>query len=293
MEFSYNVSQTVNNKVDLEALDFEFKNSPVSNIYEGIKIHNNSLTVYTNVEVDLESTQDEQIRAVVISHQGLPKPRAKIFDFVSEEVRGKDFREIDYIVEPLPNLKPKRTFTRGELQKVEWFSDDQLTNKIIEVNITYTRDAFGFATDRITERKWLDQYNNFLPDTKITTKKYTLLEMIQEGKRRRGNIVDGVQLPVFSFLQEAASDQENPYGLNPETVLLYGRDFMDRFNSQFKNFVDNSSTVTDMNNPNFGKKNVVVAFEEASATTDPALNFQPTVLGGASILQYLINEFSI
>jgi len=81
-----------------------------------------------------------------------------------------------------------------------------------------------------------------------------------------------------------------------------GRDFMDRFEDEFDNFRKSSSTVTDPQDPNFGRKVVVVALEiaangDSGATpdpipaTDPWLNEKPATLGGASILQYLSNEF--
>ena len=58
-------------------------------------------------------------------------------------------------------------------------------------------------------------------------------------------------------------------------------------------FIDNSSSVTDLNDPNFGKKNVVVVIELAANTTDPWLKNTPSALGGATIEQYLVGEFSI
>jgi hypothetical protein len=215
----------------------------------------------------------------------------KIYKYIEDESANKDYTAVDYKVQALTNFFPKRDFAQGELRRVEWHSNKEFTDLILSVDITYTRDAFGFALKRKTVRTWYDFEDNEMPRKKITEKIYTPLEMIKEGKRRRGNIVDGVQLPTFAFLQEVLA--KPPYNKTPTEILLMGRDFMDRFESEFNRFIDNSSTVTNPESPNVGRKSVIVAFEQAAETTDPWLSEPVLQIGGASVLQYLTSEFNI
>lgn len=89
---------------------------------------------------------------------------------------------------------------------------------------------------------------------------------------------------------------QEPYNLSAGAILLTGRDFMDRHENYFKKFIDNSSSITDFEDPDFGKKTVVVAIENASVTTDLWLDLKPLQLdpqGTVSIKDYLIGQFSI
>ena len=73
-----------------------------------------------------------------------------------------------------------------------------------------------------------------------------------------------------------------------------GRDFIDRHENEFQKFIESSSTVTDPNDPNFGRKKVVVAIETAANSTDTWLKNAPPSLGGSiTIENYLVAEFSI
>jgi hypothetical protein len=277
------VNDTLNGLVNAEKLSKDFEDNNLS--YDKFVIKGDSLEVYSG-------EPEASITSLINAHDGSPLPYPRILDLFDENFDGKGFRDLDYTIK---GLYPKRTFSQGELQLVEWYLEPTFDTMVLNTTINYTRDAYGFATSRTTVRRWCNTDGSYNPLIKTKTKYYTALEMIKEGKRRRGNIVDGVQLPVFSFLQEAANDPTAAatYGLNPATVLLVGREFMDRFDLEFGKFTDNSSSITDINDPNFNRKTVVVAFEEAANTTDSWLNYQPMALGGATILQYLVGEFSI
>lgn len=249
----------------------------------------NSNETQAKIKWSRELTEQElQTQSSIIdNHVDDDSLEPKIWSLVSDDLSGLNFHDIDYTTSC--NLFPKRTMIKGEVTKVEWYSDEQLTDKVIEVIISYTRDAFGFAQHRTTTRKWVQKNNQFHPNYKVTTKNYSHNrdDQISEGKRRRENIVNSVQLPTLQFMLETMQGTQT-------AILLAGRNFMDRHSIEFKNFIDNSSSVTDINSPNYGKKNVVVAFESAAATTDTWLNNNPASLGGStSILQYLVNEFTI
>lgn len=223
----------------------------------------------------------------------------KIVALMASERSGVCFKEINYKTGLITSLFPKRTTVKGEVQKVQWYEDQALTNKVLEVDINYTRDAFGFATSRTTTRKWVNNDGSFNPKEKSTTKDYTAnsLDQIKEGKKRRGNIVDGIQIPAMGLMMQALMPP--PYNMTQVQVLLTGREFLDRYNNQFKMFIDSSSSQTDIAEPDFGKKHVVIKFED----TDDVVGFNAghnywldialAPLGGATMRQYLIGEFSI
>ena len=270
-------NDTLNGKVDQDKL---FEEIDVA-LFDGCTVKADVLTIH--FVGDINETQEIALTAIINSHDGAPCSKSKIESLFDDYHQGFDFRDLDYTIK---NLFPERTFIQGELQKVEWFSDEALTNKILIVDIVYTRDPYGFATSRDTVRTWVNSDDTNNPKTKITKKNYSPLEMIKEGKARRGNIVDGIQLPTMSFMLETMSE-------DPGIILLMGREFLDRHEDSFTRFIDNSSSVTDINDPNFGLKNIVVDLKNSALTTDTWLKNTPTALGGATIEQYLIGEFSI
>jgi len=237
---------------------------------------NNELKIGFDSPIDLGS-----LTTIVSSHNGLEISSTKIEKIYGNT--GLNFKDLDYAVK---NLFPNRVFVKGELREVQWYSDEEKTDLVLEVIITYTRNVYGFATSRITTRTWNNEDGTLNPDVKVTKKIYSNLEMIEEGKIRRANIVNGIQLPTMSFMVETVTE-------TPETVLLMGRDFLDRHEEEFSKFIGNSSSITDIASPDFGKKNIVVALELAATTTDTWLKNTPAILGGATIEQYLIGEFTI
>lgn len=291
---TYSIGQNIESKqMRDDQFHYEMRLA-LGNLYTGFsEIDEDFFRVYFSRNLTTEEAA--MVSSVVSSHVPAENYGPIINSLVSSHKANSEYFDIDYKIEPRPNLHPQRQFVQGELQTVYWYNNEFHDLLVIRVDIEYTRDAYGFALERETVRTWFDFNGNEMPFKKVTKKEYSPIEMIKEGKKRRGNIVDGVQIPVLAFLQEAAMNPEASaeYSLNPSTVILTGRGFMDRFATSFKNFIENSSTIIDTNSPNFGKKTVVVEFESAAENTDLWLNYKPSALGGASILQYLVGEFSI
>lgn len=291
-KIEFNVQEDITSQtLNLQQLQYEFERDMPELFVQIVGGNDNNFIAY--FDKNLSTEEAAAVNTIVADHTAAMQWGPVIYGLVDDEVKNKDYRDIDYTIEPRPNLVPDRYFVQGELQRVTWYSDSSKNLKVLETIIEYTRDGFGFAASRTTTRSWFDYMGMALPDIKVTNKTYSTLDMIKEGKARRGNIVDGVQIPVFSFLQEAAIVDGATYGLNPQTVLLVGREFMDRFEVEFAKFIDNSSSITDLADPNFNRKTVVVEFEKAATSTDTWLNYTPAALGGARILDYLVGEFSI
>lgn len=213
-----------------------------------------------------------------------------ITDPLIREAR-EDHRTIDYRTALTIPLFPKRTTLKGEVQRVDWYADAELTNLILSAEMTYKRDAYGFAKGRVTTRKWVMNNGEYHPLTKVTEKCYEINreDQIKEGKRRRENIVDTVQMPVLGAMQAVLM----PMGHPVQEILLLARKVMDHLDPYFKTFIQNSSTVTDLSDPNVGRKTIVVEFERMATNEYPWMKNPVELLGGASIEQYLVNEFSI
>ncbi len=226
----------------------------------------------------------------------------KIYDIVRGEARHKFFHNIDYIkdIKSGHNLIPVRTVVQGEVRQVHWYAtmdaEQNPINKILKVEIQYTRDATGFAMFRTTTRTWINRDESENPEKKITQKFYYVnpSDMITEGYDRRKLLVQSLQIPIMNMMIEVLVP---PY--SPEAVVLKGRAFLDAYEELFAKFIEHSSTVTEPSDPNLGKKKVVVALEDNDANGfnkdfNEWLDEAPPSLGGlTTIRQYLIGEFSI
>ena len=270
----------------------------VPKVVGGVKIGSDTLQLQASSTLGAaeDTLVDSTISGFVDSDPQDKEP--KILDYRKPGLR-KHFTALNYKggIDLTQALIPKRTVVKGEVQKVEWFlSLDvnlQPTNKIIEVDIAYTRDASGFAQSRTTTRKWVNRDGTFNEDTRTTTKYYFIntSDMIDEGLRRRSLITKEIKIPTLTFMTEVLV----PLGYTAESVYLKGLAFLDDYESEFNKFIDNSSTITNPADPDFGEKSVVVRIrDEANADYVEWLDKAPASLGGSvTIRQYLQDQFDI
>lgn len=171
----------------------------------------------------------------------------KIYRFIPESYRYvKNHAPIghDYKVGLTTTLFPKRYFNKGELYKVEYFSDEAQTDLVVNVDINYTRDALGFATERTTTRTWYREDGTAHPDIKVTKKIYAndTLSQIKEGIKRRGNVVEGLQMPVLgSMLATVAAKSGETEPERQGRILLMGRKFLADYKEEFTNYIQDSN----------------------------------------------------
>lgn len=163
----------------------------------------------------------------------------KISNLTVGHVKRKDHRIINYKTELTVPLFPKRTFVQGELQKVEWYSDEAKTDLVLKVDITYVRDIAGFALERTTERTWLRKNGTEHPNKKTTKKIYDDNGIILEGKRRRGNLVNILMKKTVDYMLETMlTDPQDAVEI--ETIIQQGRDFMKAHQDQITAFINES-----------------------------------------------------
>lgn len=223
----------------------------------------------------------------------------KIYAIAMAEAKTKHFHNIDYKMEVVSGLKliHKRTVTKGEVTEVEWYktldAEQNPTDLVLRVNISYVRDASGFALYRTVVRTWINEDESENTETKISTKLYYVnpSDMIVEGDKRRKLLVQEIQIPVMNLIGEVLI----PQGITLSNVIVKGRKFLDDYDGEFNKFKHHSSSITDPASPDFGMKSVRVKIrDEADATHVEWLDLYPNSLGGStSIRDYLMEQFNI
>ena len=204
----------------------------------------------------------------------LRKP--KIFDLAKKEARDKHIHNLDYKTELTQSLYPKRNMVQGEVQLVEWFSDQALTDKILKVDIAYVRDALGFALERTTTRTWINKDESENSDTKVTHKRYdiNLYEQLIEGQRRRQNLANEVSMNVLAQMHVVLNGV-----YTPDVITQKGRDFLLLHTVAWTEFVKSShqQILTDVALPDL--------------VHDEWLD--QDMVPGTTIRQYIINEMTL
>lgn len=215
----------------------------------------------------------------------------KIYDYVpADRLRGFNILEapvnLDYKTGLDIRLHAKNTLIKGELVKTEYFSDQGLTDKVLDVAMIYNRDAIGFVLNRTVVRRWVMKNGEYHPTVKTTFKDYTInpQDQISEGVTRRENSINALQPKVLYFMLTTIQGQTQTQ------IVLAARAFMDNLEDPITKFIKNSSTITDPASPDLGKKKLWVAFRDAP---EAWLDNTPAALGGATIRQYMMNEVSI
>ena len=229
----------------------------------------------------LTQPEIDELDAAVLVHVPTIK-EYKIYDMVQTTVvsRVAPPFEVNYKSGLSCRLSPKYTFVKGELQKVEFYESSttlpnfgQLYDNImLEVDFTYTRDAAGFAVSRTKDIGWYFVDDTLSPIRKLMTKHYTNDQSIREGKRRRGNIIDQMQLPIIGMMIQAA-------GMTQTDAILEGRSFSAFYRDQINNFIEVShkQIITDITN------DTTHTWLNAIISADPLLTIRDFIIGELTI----------
>lgn len=126
----------------------------------------------------------------------------KIYAFLDEMPENFSItpKNIDYNI---LGLHKKRTIVKGELVKIEYYSeyDGTTYNDLILIEErSYERDANGIIIKRDMTIKWIFDDDTISADTKHTIKFYSNAEKIDEGIKRRKNIISNLKLIAFGLL---------------------------------------------------------------------------------------------
>lgn len=216
----------------------------------------------------------------------------KIYDFVTDKKKWNtlvppidlDFRSGLSIV-----LHRKSYLVKGECVKEEYYQTCTVdavgnltyTNLIVSEHHSFTRDPLGFPIVRTSHLKFYDKSGNASGIIKPWAKYYSSTEKIQEGKTRRGNLVDNLQMPCIGLISLAMTGSPIP----TSAVILEGRRFLFDYKKEFDSFVDESNRdiIQCFSNPNHPRY--------ASASNYNWINTMTPY--GVTIRQFLIAELTI
>jgi hypothetical protein len=184
----------------------------------------------------LSGTEEATLSGVVDAHvAGTCDQFVKIHNYI-ENPDSYDLYEppigLDYITGLTTKFFPKRTMNKGEITKVDYYADEELTDLILTVDIAYNRDGLGLAVDRTVTRAWIKEDGQPHCCPKVTKKIYTINieDQIKEAHRRRENIVDKLLLVVLGMM--IATEP----GETLADVLTDARNFVFTYKTEFDTF---------------------------------------------------------
>jgi hypothetical protein len=267
----------------------------MSMIINGIKCN-----TIEELEVQITNLSEEQKQLIrndfnQVSNEGLVSNplKIKIYDFLSNTPINSKYEpplRVDFVTGLDIKLHRKSILVKGECVREEFYQTATVnpttgaitySNLIVKEDTTYTRNYLGFPVTKNSVISYALEDNTFHPITKSITKMYSQLEQINEGKTRRGNLVDNLQMPCIGLISIATTGSPNP----TPAVILEGRKFLADYKNEFDSFVAASdktilSCLSDTNHPKY-------ISQALYSWIDAMTPYQVT------IRQYLINELTI
>lgn len=240
--------------------------------------------VVSSDDVDFDEPADTDILdAVAVAHDGASLSKSlRLGDyFVVPSVIWEPPLSLDYTKALKIRLKRKMTFVKGELQKVEYHPDATVNpdgsitydnGAVVREDYTYTRDAIGLALSRTLTITWICQDDSDHPTTKTMIKVYNRSQRMKEGKRRRGNVVDDLEVLVAALLIETELENQ---GNDIDATVNLGRGFTTTYGDEIRDYVQ------------VGKKDILQSVLDD--TTYTWLNNQPLSLGGTVSIRDMIH----
>jgi hypothetical protein len=167
----------------------------------------------------------------------------KIVGLAREEAKKKHFHNINYEIDVVESLYPKRTFKFGALVNVEWYSDPELTDLVLDVDMTYNYDVLGFAVDREVTRTWIKNDGTPHEDVKVTTKDYTInpQDQLDEAITRRTNNVRQINLWLIEVVPGLTAADENIDDVSLIEVRDSGVAFFEQYQLETTTYIETGS----------------------------------------------------
>jgi hypothetical protein len=190
----------------------------------------------------------------------------------------------DYVTGLNTKLHRKSILVKGECDAEEFYEHCDGTtysNLIIRESHVFTRNALGFAIKRDTLITWYNSDGQPNTVTKNLPKFYSQAEQIEEGKVRRSNLINALQMPIIGLISLAVTGTTSP----TLAVLIEGRNFLFTYKVQFDSYMGESNKeilacLSDSNNPNY-----------ISNTNWTWIDYMTPY--GVTIRNYLINALTI
>lgn len=188
----------------------------------------------------LDEVGETALRALVAAHSGLPLAPLAICSLVPPCDRGRDVRSIDFDTGLTTRLREVLSVVyRGEVREIRRYLDDTCATLAIVESMAYVRTPLGLAVERTTVRTWYRTDGTPHPRTKVTLKVYDPLAQMQEGRRRRENVVDNVSMFVLVAIAitEYGYDPWNPDPAKLALAEADGMAYIAKYESALGNYV--------------------------------------------------------
>lgn len=170
----------------------------------------------------------------------------KIYDYTNlkhDTPENLEFRQelpsrVDFKTGLDIRLHHVHTFDKGELKKTTYYANYDVATRtystpVLEETNTFTRDTAGFAQHRVCEIRWYLNDGTLHQECKSLLKVYTELEAIDEGIRRRSNIINMQSLTLVGFVMMFE-------GKTKVDAVLIGRAFAAKYQKQIDAFINTS-----------------------------------------------------
>lgn len=224
--------------LDVDRFEEEIGASSIVYDYAGCRVHGmNASFEFSGWDAASQSTFD----GLVSSHSGQPLAGLRIVDHMVED--RTDHRQVNYKTGLIDRLHKYIDFDdtdswfRGEIRRVTYWESPTRNNKVLEVTIQYARQPNGLLTrvndtavwgdpdfyGRRTTRTWFRGDGTPHPVAKVTDKTYDSVAAVEEGRRRRSNVVNKLTLDVLEALvyTETAGDVEAAEAIGMPYVAKY------------------------------------------------------------------------
>jgi hypothetical protein len=268
MELTY--TRTINtDKLHKEVL-------AVQPLLDCITTHGSSITIkFTDT---LDQTAIDVIDALISAHDVTEK-EYKIYDYTYPKyIKTATPYAINFKTELSKGLYDVSNMTDGVCtSKTFYGTSDGTTNSdpVVKESYVYVRDAANLATSVTVTTSWY--YTDGTEDTentKIRTHYLPAPESIKEGKQRRNNILDELQLIVVGLIMQTEL-------VNQTTAIVYGSTFMEDYAQDINSWINTPAKYAFQNRIN----------AEVTGTTDYQWLFND-IGGGLTVRDYILSKIN-
>lgn len=166
----------------------------------------------------------------------------RIYDYAIVDSKKRYFQNINYLNEVSIYWHRRETWgsgnEKGLLLKVEYFADEEMTELVLEVEVSYQQDPFGNLVSKNTVRTWYLRNGTPHPDKKQkpSPKLYTPTESRKATMRRRENVVAQLEGQLIDMLKDPEATLEEQ-----AASLTLGVQFLTAISSELNQFLNSGN----------------------------------------------------
>lgn len=239
----FSFTLTKNNNADHDYFEYWLKNNYAT--YDGISEEDTSVEVIFTDAIDsaTQTTITDFYNALTTSDT-ITNFELKIYGFLSDYIKSDREKteppcDINYRVSLTKRLNPIITDVyKGEVREITYYENVTLNadgtqtgdNPIVKETFAYTRDSDLLVISRVMKIYWFMNNGDVFTTANERVKYYTSEQKIQEGQRRRKNIIDFMQIPVIGMIMQTE-------GVTQSEAITMGADFFDGYITEVNAFI--------------------------------------------------------